>query len=159
MHGKKHKKTTGPLSIVFSKNVDGGYTRNALLYQDIIKYSIKDKYKENDNKSFRSRSLTKWLLEENKEFITYFKDPSTSHFTISNRIENRLDRVKDKVNDLIELDLIEVVGAAKETKGNSNIPIYRHTVNGKLVALIIESEKSNMNVIEDIYNLYNRSSK
>ena len=82
---------------VFLKS-DGDYTRNALLYQNIIKYSIKDKYKENDNKSFRSRSSTKWLLEENKEFITYSKDASTSHFTISNRIENRLDRVKDKSN-------------------------------------------------------------
>lgn len=153
MHGKKHKKNTGHLSIVFSKNVDGSYTRNALLYQDIINYSIKGRYKENDNKSFRSRSLTKWLLEENKEFINYFKDPSTCHFTISNRIENRLDRVKDKVNDLIELNLIEEVGTTKETKGNSNIPIYRHTVNGTLVALIIEGEKSNTNVIEDIYNL------
>ena len=153
MHGKKHKKNTGHLSIVFSKNIDGNYTRNALLYQDIIKYSIKGRYKENDNKSFRSRSLTKWLLEENKEFIDYFKDPSTRHFTISNRIENRLDRVKDKVNDLIELNLIEEVGITKETKGNSSIPIYRHTVNGSLVALIIESEKSNTNAIEDIYNL------
>ena len=153
MHGKKRKKNTGHLSIIFSKNIDGSYTRNALLYQDIIKYSIKGKYKENDNKSFRSRSLTKWLLEENKEFINYFKDPSTRHFTISNRIENRLDRVKDKVNDLMELNLIEEVGTTKETKGNSNIPIYRHTVNGSLIALIIESQKSNTNLIEDIYKL------
>jgi hypothetical protein len=52
MHGKNQKRNTGHLSIVFDKNADGGYTRYALLYQDILKYSIEGKYKEEDNRSF-----------------------------------------------------------------------------------------------------------
>jgi len=153
MHGKIHEKNNGHLGIILNKGIDGSYTRNALLYQDIIRYSIKGKYKENDNKSFRSRDLTRWLLEENEEFINYFRDPSTRHFTISNRIENRLDRVKSRMNHLIELNLIEEAGIVKETKGNSSILIYRYTVNGFLVAQIIEDERNNTNTIEDIYNL------
>ena len=154
MHGKIYKENTGYLYPIFQKDKEGNYTKNALLYQDILRYSIDGNYKENDT-SFRTRNLAKWLLEENEEFLNYFKDPSTQHFTISNRIENKLDRIKEKINDLIKFGLIEQSGMVKETKGNGLIPLYRFTKPGYLVAWSVESKYPDRseNAINKIYNL------
>ena len=72
---------------------------------DILKYCIDGKYKENDNKSFRLWNLTKWLLEINTEFINYFRGGSTRNYTIANRIEDRLPRIRGKVEDLVNIGL------------------------------------------------------
>lgn len=66
MHGKNTVRNTGHPSIIFIKNKDGTYAKSGLLYQDILKYCMDGKYKENDNKSFRLWNLTKWLLEVNR---------------------------------------------------------------------------------------------
>jgi hypothetical protein len=71
-----------------------------------LKYCIDGKYKENDNKSFRLWNLTKWLLEVNTEFINYFRDGSTRNYTIANRIEDRLPRIRGKVKDLVNIGLL-----------------------------------------------------
>jgi len=82
MHGKNNVTNTGHPSIIFKKNRDGSYAKSSLLYQDILKYCIDGKYKENDNKSFRLWNITKWLLEANTEFINYFKDGFARNYTI-----------------------------------------------------------------------------
>lgn len=161
MHGKNYVGNTGHTNIIFKKNKDGSYTRNALLYQDILKYCINGKYKENDDKSFRLWKLTKWLLEANTEFINYFKELSTRNYTVANRIENRLPRIKSKVEDLVNLGLIAEIGPAKESKGTGTTTIYEFTIVGKIVAWIIES----MNIhkrqyaIDELYNLFQNNFK
>ena len=154
MHGKNYKENTGHLYPIFQKDKEGNYTKNPLLYQDILRYSIDGKYKEDDN-SFRTRNLTKWLLEKNVEFLNYFKDPSTRNFTMSSKIENKLDRIKEKIKDLINLGLIEQSRMIKETKGSGLIPLYRFTKPGYLVAWSIESKYPDRseNAINEIYNL------
>jgi hypothetical protein len=154
MHGKNYKENTGYLYPIFQKDKEGKYTENSKLYQDILRYSIDGKYKEDDN-SFRTRNLAKWLLEKNIEFSNYFKEPSTRHFTISSRIENKLDRIKKKIKDLINFGLIEQSEMVKETKGNGLIPLYRFTKTGYLVAWSIESKYPDRseNAINEIYNL------
>jgi hypothetical protein len=87
VHGKNGMKNTGLPSMIFKKD------RTGLLYQDILKYSINGKYKEDDGKSFRLWNLTKWLLEVNQEFVDYFKTPSRWNFTIANRINDRNPRI------------------------------------------------------------------
>jgi hypothetical protein len=114
-------KNTEHTSMIFKKNKDGCYTRSSLLYHDILKYCIDGKYKENDNRSFRLWNLTKWLLETNVEFINYFKDPSSWNYTVSNRIMDRLPRIRGKVEDLINLGLVIQTGRAKETKGEGTV--------------------------------------
>jgi hypothetical protein len=161
MHGKNNIRNTGHTSIIFKKNKDGSYTYSSLLYQDILKYCIDGKYKENNNKSFRLWNLTKCLLEVNTEFINHFKDPSTRNYTIANRIEDRLDRIKGKVEDLVNLGLIVQIGRTKEAKGNGTVPIFEFTIVGHVIAWVIES----MNIdkreyaINQLYNLFHANFK
>jgi hypothetical protein len=149
-------KNTEHTSMIFEKNKDRCYTRSSLLYQDILKYSIDGKYKENNNKSFRLWNLTKWLLETNIEFITYFKVPSRWNYTISNRIMDRLPRIRRKVEDLIDLGLVMQTGMVKETKGEGSVPIFQFTIIGNLVSWIVESlnPSKREHAINQLYNLF-----
>jgi hypothetical protein len=161
MHGKNHVENTGHTNIIFKKNKDGSYIKTSLLYQDILKYCIYGKYKEDDNKSFRLWNLTKWLLEANMEFTNYFKDPSTRNYTMANRIGDRLHRIKSKVEELVNLGLIDQIEWAKESKGNGTVPIFHFTIVGNVMAWIIEC----MNVdkrqyaINQLYNLFQNNFK
>src|ERR1051326_9343786 len=120
MHGKNNVANTGHPSIIFKKNKDGTYAKSGLLYQDILKYCIDGKYKENDNKSFRLWNLTKWLLEVTTEFINYFRDGSTRNYTIANRIEDRLLRIRGKVEDLVNIGLLRQTGTPRQLKASGS---------------------------------------
>lgn len=63
------------LVAVYTKCVVVKKDRNSLLYQDILRYSINDKYKDDEDVSSRLWYLTKWLLEVNQYFIDCFKSP------------------------------------------------------------------------------------
>jgi hypothetical protein len=140
MHGTNDVKSTGHTkNIIFKKNKDWTYTKNALLSQDILRYCINGKYKEDDNESFRLWNLTKWLLEVNSEFINHFKDLSTRNITKRNRVENRLPRIKLIVKELVNLGIIVQVGTAKETKGTGIVSIFQFTEVGRMMAWIVES--------------------
>lgn len=69
--------------------------RNGLLYQDIMKYSINGKYKEDDRKSFRLWNLIKWLLEVNQEFRDRFSYAPEWNYTTANRIDDRIPRQRE----------------------------------------------------------------
>jgi hypothetical protein len=156
MHGKRNIRNTEHTNIIFKKNKDGSYTKSGLLYQDILRYCIDGKYKENDNKSFRLWNLTKWLLEINVEFINHFKDPSTRNYTIANRIEDRLPRIKGKIEVLVKMGITVQIGSAKESKGSGTVPIFQFTNVGQVIAWIIESMNSNKRdyAITHLYNLF-----
>ena len=161
MHGKNNVTNTGHPSIIFKKNKDGSYAKSSLLYQDILKYCIDGKYKENDNKSFRLWNITKWLLEANTEFINYFKDGSARNYTIANRIGDRLPRIKGKVQELVNWGLMVQIGIAKETKGNGTVPIFQFTIIGHVVAWVVESMNADRRdyAINQLYDLFQDSFK
>ena len=111
VHGKTDMKNTVLPSKIFKKD------RNGLLYQDILKYSIHGKYKEDDGKSFRLWNLTKWLLEVNQYFIDYFKRPKKRNYTKANKINDRTDTIMGKVEGLVKLGLmhrLELQSSLKE---------------------------------------------
>jgi hypothetical protein len=139
MHGKNDTKSTGHPNIIFKKNKEGSYTKNAKLCQNILQYCMNGKYKEDDNESFRLWNLTKWLLEVNPEFINYFKELSTRNITKANRIEDRLPRIKRNVEELINLGLIVQIGTAKESKGTGIVNIFQFTEVGHMMAWVVES--------------------
>jgi hypothetical protein len=149
-------KSTEHPNMIFNKNKDGSYTRSSLLYHDILKYCIDGKYKENDDKSFRLWNLTRWLLETNAEFINYFKNPSKWNYTISNRIIDRLPRIRGRVNDLIDLGLIVQIGRVKEIKGEGTVPLFQFTIIGHFIAWIVESLSASKReyAINQLYNLF-----
>lgn len=114
MHDKNDVKNVRHPDIIFGKDKDSGvFTEKAILCQDILKYCINGKYKENDNESFRLWNLTEWLLEVNQEYINYFKHEDTKHFKKYSRIENRLPTTKRNVVKLVNIGLIEQVRMEK----------------------------------------------
>jgi hypothetical protein len=119
---------------VVEKDKDGCYTRWALLYQDVLKFSVFVK----QGSSFKERELAKWLLYKNLYYINYYKDLSTKTTTESNRVENILDGIKDKLNDLIKLGLLESSTMPAE-KGFGNVRVCKCTADGRLLAWMIES--------------------
>src|ERR671929_1589977 len=135
MHDKNDVKNVQHPNIIFGKYKDSGtFTKKALLSQDILKYCINDKYKEDDIESFRLWNLAKWLLEVNLEFINHFKELSTRNYTTSNKIEYILRRIKHNVEKLVDVGLIMQVRTEKETKGTGTVPIFQFTTLGWVMA-------------------------
>jgi hypothetical protein len=125
---------------IFNKDKNGHYTKKALLYQDIITYSIakkKESFKDKD--SFRHWDLAKYLMNKNAEYINRYKDPSSKHTPIKNRIENTQRRTKDNVQHIIDLGLMKKSDYVKESKGTGSIPTFTYTQAGCLFAWIIQS--------------------
>jgi hypothetical protein len=149
VHGKTDMKKTVLPSKIFKKDRDG------LLYQDILRYSIHDKYKEDDGKSFRLWNLTKWLLEVNEHFIDYFRQLKKRNYTMANRINDRTDTIMAKVEVLANLGLMAQIGIATQTKGTGTVPIFQFTPVGHAIAWIIESTGDKReSAIEKLYELF-----
>jgi hypothetical protein len=133
------------------------YTKKAQLYQSILKYSITRKNENTiSDKPFRHWDLAKWLMDNNSEFINRYKDLSTKTTKYANRIENTRRRTKDKVNHLVDLELMRIAGHEKELKGTDTIPVFKYTKMGHFFALLIESYDPNKraNAVDEIYDLF-----
>jgi hypothetical protein len=50
-----------------------------------------------------------------------------------------LPRIKGKVEDLVNIGLLEQIGRVKELKGDGTVPIFQFTIIGQFVAWIVES--------------------
>jgi hypothetical protein len=158
MHGMVMKKLPG-IQAIFERDNDGNYTKDALLYRDILYYSIVTQKENAEGKySFKERELARWLIDYNQEFVHDYKG---SHKRTSYRIENRLQRIKDKIADLIAMFLIERTETVKAEKIGYDIPLYGYTKSGYFLAWLIETENKNkdrkstaINKVHDIVNLY-----
>ena len=159
-----HGKNLPGIRIIFQKDKEQrNYEKNALLLQDILLYILHIK---NGNNSFRVWDLAKWLLENNLEFYNSYHGPFSSYTTtISNRVEARSDRIKARINDLVNLGLIHENGIAKATKGNGTVILYRHTELGFFLALYIQIIRPQKTIgskdrLSDLFNtlLQNQSS-
>ena len=147
------------INLIFKKDNEGNYLPNSLLYQDILYYAIvlRTEHPENGyNNSFREREIAKWLLKHNREFLEYYRGISTRTTTYQNRIENRLPRIRDKLNDLIKIGLVEECGTTKALKNSDIITLYKYTLDGYLLSYLIESldPTKQENADNEIYNLY-----
>ncbi len=108
------------------------YTKNALLYQDILQYSIDTGITE-----FQFyEHLGKWLLVKNVEFREEYSG-SRKHIPPRTRFANKRQRIQDKINDLIRVSLIQINGSTKASKVNTDIPLYSLTNEGKFFALML----------------------
>jgi hypothetical protein len=139
MHGIVMKKLPG-IQAIFERDNDGNYTKDALLYQDILYYSIVIEKENAEVKgSFKERELARWLIDYNQEFINDYKG---SHKRTKYKIENRLPRIKGKIADLIGMFLIQRTGTDKAQKIDYDIPLYGYT------------KSTAIQKVHDIVNLY-----
>src|SRR5215467_12380447 len=107
---------------IFEKK-NGLYTNRALFYQDILRYSTITIKRE-----FKDRELTRWLLENNQELINYYLGPPNNHVPKNKRVEYRIERVKESIQDLIHLDLMQETGSTPAEKGGTRpVALYGYT--------------------------------
>jgi hypothetical protein len=94
------------------------------------------------------------LLAKNLYYINYYNDPSTKKTTDGNRVQNILDGIKDKLDDLITLGLLESSTTPAE-KGFGDVRACKCTFDGRLLACIIESIDSNKRerAYDEAYNI------
>jgi hypothetical protein len=150
MHGKNLKKAPGFI-VFFNTNDDGSLTNQTKLYRDILRFCTAT----NIETYFKSRQLTNWLLKNNREFIDAYSGYYESRTNISNRVENRLDRVTKCLNSMIEMGILEQRNT-KSTKGDSTTTEYALNGLGWLIGLFLESLESpkKVEIYEKIFNIF-----
>ncbi|MCC2647387.1 MAG: hypothetical protein K0R16_190 [Nitrososphaeraceae archaeon] len=141
----------------FDKDKNAHYTKNALLYQDILRYylTINKKDSSENNYSFSLWALGMWLLENNNDFINLYKDLSTRNIGRTKRFYNLKGHIKKNLEHLMQLQLIQMSGTRKATKVDTDIGIYKYTELGQILAWLIASinpdKKANAN--DEIFHL------
>ena len=86
---------------------------------------------------FKERELAKWLILHHKGFVNYYVD-SNANITISNRIENRLPRIRERIIQLRKFGLVKQVNTVRASTVNIDIPVYSLTVSGTFLAWLLE---------------------
>jgi hypothetical protein len=157
---RRSSKSNLVINSIFQKEKDEDiYTDDALLDQDILRYSLviaKDQTPEQidkGNPKFIHRDVGKWLIKNNSEYITLYKEKDR---TDSEKIENTQKRVKNRLKDLEVLDLVKQHGETKQQKGTGETPVYAYTRYGYVLAWIIESfdPKSRDKANNEIYKWF-----
>jgi len=136
---------------IFSRREDGQYTNSASTYQRILKYCLflkQNRQSQNDdNQSFTWWEATDWLTKDTS---------NSSDKATKDRVENPQRTIKNKLQNLVDLELIRVSGSRSMKKGTGTTPTYQCTKFGYLVAWIIESfdENNDQELIQsEIYTL------
>jgi hypothetical protein len=134
---------------------EGRYTYDALMYQDILRYSILHNYDYPAFKTFTVYGLTGYLIDHFSPFINEFKELSKRNKSRHNKILSKLDGVKSKVDDLVNLGLIEQFEPSRASRGSTITNRYQYTESGCLIAWILEGAKSRKKLLaeEQLYNL------
>ena len=137
---------------IFERNSEGNYTEDALLYQCILRYCIKDEKSENEIE-IRPWDLTDWLLDHYPVYREYYHG---SRFRRSKKIENTLTRVKRKLEDLNSLFLLEE-SKDKAKKVDAPLIIYHVTKSGHFLAWLLETESTDgekrEKAIQNVYDI------
>lgn len=128
------------ISTIFEKGEDSKYTRNALLYQHILKYAIlvgeqpsnTDIHEKMDTQ-VSLWDMIVWLKKTFPEFKSKYSDKN-----ISKTVNIQRRRIKGKLDDLVNLELLQSE-KKKQDKGDGTTDKYRFTIFGRLLGWIIDS--------------------
>jgi hypothetical protein len=124
---------------ILLREKNGSFSLNSRLYQDILRYFFVVNNNSNNDGTFRFSELANWLIDNNSEIVNYYKDLSSRNTNRSNRVEARKDRIKSKLFDLINLDLIQVSGKTKAKTIDTNIDLYKYSEDGRVIAWLLQS--------------------
>jgi len=149
---------TPSIQVIFSKYPNGIYTKDALLYQDILRFSVKE-LEPQEECTFKLWELTEWLISNNLEIANYYKNPSASHMTKSNKIQARIGRVKRHLDILLYLGLIGEHSRTKESKGQGMTLVYSFTEFGLIIALLImtTTPKKRQKALSFLYKTFSKN--
>ena len=143
------------ISSICERGGDGNYTYDALLYQEILRYSTMHNDKYPEFKTFTVWELTGYLIDHFSPLINEFKELSKRNIRRHNKILSKLDRIETKVDNLAKLELIEQFEPSRASRGPTITNRYQYTESGCLIAWILERVKSRKKLLaeEQIYNL------
>jgi hypothetical protein len=149
-------KKSPSIDVIFEKDESGNLSLNSILRQDILAYYSEVIIPKNKS-SFTFYELIEWIIDYNDEISNDYKHLSTRNVPKRNRISDRWDRVKNRIEELKSLGLIKEIGTAKTSKGGTT-SIYQFTDAGVMVILLIQldgiDDEDNRNkTIEQIYHL------
>jgi len=120
---------------IFEKEGLRGYTKDSLMYQDILKYGIKHPYEN----GFRFTEIANWLMRNNIEMKNYYVD-NKSRTPMYVRIGNRRQRIESCLHNLIRLGLLIEKDKIKAERNNELTSLYDFTREGYLLGAIISVE-------------------
>jgi hypothetical protein len=92
-------------------------SKDALACRDILSWYTKLTAKEEQIQDFDTTKVGHWLLEHHQPFIDDFTRPPESHTRISYRLQSKRPYIKNRINDLLGLGLIEERGTTLAEKG------------------------------------------
>ena len=150
----KMETKTPYIQAIFEKDQNRTYTENALLYQDILNYSIKTR-----SKKFKLRSLGMWLLDNHFDWKKYYDSTSSKRNTpYRARYENRKDRIASKVRHLLQMNLMSS-DTTRAEKVDMEIPLLELTGEGTFIVKMLERRYSNKkhDANEELYNLIQKA--
>ena len=149
-------KKSPSIEILFEKDELGNISQNSLLRQDILAYYLKVMFPKKTS-TFTFYELIEWIIDYNQEISNDYKDLSTRNIPKRNRISDRWNRIKNRIQELKSLELLKEIGTTKTSKGGTT-SIYEFTDFGIIVALVIQLDGIDDDVnknktIEQIYHL------
>ena len=132
---------------IFQKN-GNKFSNEALLYQDILEYPYKTK-----KSSYKFSEIARWLVENNREFFDFYGwgHKVKPKITKSYAVAKKKDRIRAKLDHLIQMDLVKVTGKVKAEKLDTKVEKYENTKEGELLSLIVNRSKKN--AYTEIYKL------
>jgi hypothetical protein len=148
------------ISAIFERDEirDRKYTKFAIRCQGILEYSIflNENYPENkQSPPFTDWEVTGWLVE-NKKFYDDYKHLSKRKTTKANQIAANVGDVKETLDELVSLDLVENMGTERASRGNTITHKYRFTEFGYILAWIIKifGNENRQKASNKIYSIF-----
>ena len=129
---------------MFERDSEDHSTKNALLYQDILRYGSEHPFSD----GFRFTELANWLMDNNLEFYNYYTD-SLGKVSKSNRVAQRRQRIQACIDNLVTLRLLYVEDHVEALRNKEKTNLYDFTIAGYLLAWLVrnaryeDSNKSN----------------
>jgi hypothetical protein len=125
------------ISILFDQD---GNTDDVQARRDILRWYIGSVNKGQPIEEFRHRELGYWLLDNHPPFRNQF---AGSHIPKSYRLHSKRTYIQSRLDELIELKLIEEKGTVKAEKNKEvDTPLYSFTQFGKIFAWLLEAKYS-----------------
>lgn len=130
------------------RNDNTKFSGVAMLYQDIIKYSLSslaETKAELEGKDIQPKGTFKiwqignWLLKHNKDYCNYYASGSISKIPQSNKTRGIVKRITRYLHNLQKWRIVEQLGLVdSDSKNGLMTPLYRFTTQGYIVAWIIK---------------------
>lgn len=156
---------TSYLDEIFETNKDDiNYTKDAELFQDILKYFTIEEIEHIDNNQenvdnnnsdkkgkwislktepqvFKTRELENWLMKNNRYFINLYSG-SDSKTKMIVRITNNDKQIKNCLKSLVSMKLIHLKDYVEGDKNKTLTPRYQLTIHGLITLIIIKYKSS-----------------